>query len=368
MTFCQNCGKKIINSALFCDNCGEKIDYELKSDIEKKIELSDTGSMNNLDGKGIFCVKTHEKTKKKHKRSSVLIALGLIVFGVLVVAVVLGFIKKLKNDSFQDMIDMCLNRQLFIAKEIAPELYAANVKETEAWKEDWVIGDILNDKYFEEIYWEKGEDRLKNNAERIIFSGKSYTGCEIKINFYIENESVAIIRYLEQRELEQGEGLKIDTNEEIDQSLSAEGKLMRTDVLSSSHLAAFPIFEVGFQYIDEISNGSFSDNKKSRINTEINNVEDTSSAYILPDSDTKEINDAMLEGLSAQELTYARNEIFARHGYVFQSEELNQYFESKSWYKPDSSVTQADVSELEMKNAEYIRQYQKVNLSEYKPN
>jgi hypothetical protein len=33
-------------------------------------------------------------------------------------------------------------------------------------------------------------------------------------------------------------------------------------------------------------------------------------------------------------MCYARNEIYVRSGYIFQSQELRDYFGSKSWYYP----------------------------------
>lgn len=83
--------------------------------------------------------------------------------------------------------------------------------------------------------------------------------------------------------------------------------------------------------------------------------------YILATSDTVALTDADLQDLTAQELTYARNEIYARHGYVFESSELNDYFATKSWYTADPSYDGNSLSALEQQNAEYIRNYQTNN-------
>ena len=58
----------------------------------------------------------------------------------------------------------------------------------------------------------------------------------------------------------------------------------------------------------------------------------TSSDYVLPDSGTHLYTRDELESLSDQQLFYARNEIYARHGRGFDSDELQTYFDSKSWY------------------------------------
>lgn len=45
-----------------------------------------------------------------------------------------------------------------------------------------------------------------------------------------------------------------------------------------------------------------------------------------------------LEAMSRDQLQLLRNEIYARHGFVFQSKALNDYFSKKSWYKPNPSI------------------------------
>ena len=88
--------------------------------------------------------------------------------------------------------------------------------------------------------------------------------------------------------------------------------------------------------------------------------------YIIPYSSDRPLTESDLSGLSAQELTYARNEIFARHGYIFKSAELNNYFNSKDWYYPDSSFN-GKLSDLEQKNANFISNYQDEYGLTYKP-
>lgn len=54
--------------------------------------------------------------------------------------------------------------------------------------------------------------------------------------------------------------------------------------------------------------------------------------YIFGDSDVRYLTDAEVSSLSCQMACYAKNEIYARHGRIFQSQELKDYFNSKSWY------------------------------------
>ncbi len=58
-------------------------------------------------------------------------------------------------------------------------------------------------------------------------------------------------------------------------------------------------------------------------------------------------------GLSAAQLRLARNEIYARHGFIFHSADLRAYFSRYSWYRPIAStvtlspVEQANVARLQ---------------------
>ena len=80
------------------------------------------------------------------------------------------------------------------------------------------------------------------------------------------------------------------------------------------------------------------------------------STYVIKDSDKYPITQDKLKGLTKEELARARNEILARHGYIYKSEPYKSYFNSKSWYKPNSSFKgkKADLSPLERHNIKEI--------------
>lgn len=56
--------------------------------------------------------------------------------------------------------------------------------------------------------------------------------------------------------------------------------------------------------------------------------------YILPECSTRYYSKAELETLDDKQLYLARNEIYARLGRKFKSDELAQYFGRKTWYRP----------------------------------
>ncbi len=75
--------------------------------------------------------------------------------------------------------------------------------------------------------------------------------------------------------------------------------------------------------------------------------------YIVPASASRGLRQADILHLTAGELRLARNEIFARHGYIFDSEDLQQYFQQQEWYTPDPNYD-GSLSEVEKNNAEWL--------------
>lgn len=83
--------------------------------------------------------------------------------------------------------------------------------------------------------------------------------------------------------------------------------------------------------------------------------------YIIDDSDSRYLYLEELEELSAEELFYARNEIYARCGRLFNDEGLQAYFDSKEWYHGTISpedFTEEMLNDYERKNAVFIREYE----------
>ena len=83
--------------------------------------------------------------------------------------------------------------------------------------------------------------------------------------------------------------------------------------------------------------------------------------YIIEDSNIKYLTDADTSVLSLRDINYAKNEIYARHGRKFHSQELQSYFNSKSWYEGtiepedfDAAVS-SFLTDLEMINADFLQ-------------
>lgn len=70
---------------------------------------------------------------------------------------------------------------------------------------------------------------------------------------------------------------------------------------------------------------------------------------------------------SAEELRLMRNYIFARRGYIFESEDLKEYFEQFSWYVPLYYDVTPRLSDIEKYNVNFIKEYETDFGPDYTP-
>lgn len=81
------------------------------------------------------------------------------------------------------------------------------------------------------------------------------------------------------------------------------------------------------------------------------------SEYMIPYSNTQYLTEKDVAELSNDEIRIAINEIYARHGRKYETEDLNVYFSSKSWYEPKYSAE--EFGEIE---GSVLNDYEKKNI------
>lgn len=86
-----------------------------------------------------------------------------------------------------------------------------------------------------------------------------------------------------------------------------------------------------------------------------------SNGYLWP-SDSAYISSSDLSGLNQDTVAAIRNEIYARHGYAFNSTRWQNYFSSKTWYHRDSTCTantiDSRLSDIERTNIATLVSYE----------
>lgn len=108
-----------------------------------------------------------------------------------------------------------------------------------------------------------------------------------------------------------------------------------------------------YEYDEEEGDSEENDDEES--------MRGTAEEYIFYDSDSRFLTNAELERCDFNALRIARNEIYARRGRCFSDEELQEYFESTSWYEGTIAPEDFDESvfnKYEKKNLKKIKRFE----------
>ena len=65
-----------------------------------------------------------------------------------------------------------------------------------------------------------------------------------------------------------------------------------------------------------------------------------------------------LQNMSKYDLKIMRNEIFARHGYIFKTTDMKNHFQNQSWYTPKYGDVSSKLTNIEQKNVALIQRYE----------
>lgn len=108
---------------------------------------------------------------------------------------------------------------------------------------------------------------------------------------------------------------------------------------------------------EDIESYNIGTDKQTTAETE--NINNTEADYIFPNSDSEHLMKIQVQEVGLEKMRIGRNEIFARHGVIFHSEDLQNYFESKSWYQGTVSIddfnAEAEFNEYEKANVALIK-------------
>ena len=97
-----------------------------------------------------------------------------------------------------------------------------------------------------------------------------------------------------------------------------------------------------------------SETNKRRVESDYSNYQPGS----YPETSTRYLTNNDLRNKSRWQLKIMRNEIYARHGYIFQTREMKNYFNNQSWYNPVYYDVTHMLTSLEKSNIAYIKKFE----------
>lgn len=91
------------------------------------------------------------------------------------------------------------------------------------------------------------------------------------------------------------------------------------------------------------------------------NTDNEKLVYILPKSNSEFLTEDDINNLSSNDIRFAINEIYARHGLIFNEDEYKNYFNNRYWYEEKITSNEFDVNvfnEYERENLALLLEYE----------
>jgi hypothetical protein len=110
--------------------------------------------------------------------------------------------------------------------------------------------------------------------------------------------------------------------------------------------------------------GSSEEQKKKELDMQKSDVtgstsgNSNTSANLYPQGSDRPLLAEDVENLDAWDLKIMRNEIYARHGYIFRTEEMKDYFNAQRWYAPKYENVDDMLTKIEKENIKLIKRYE----------
>jgi len=170
-----------------------------------------------------------------------------------------------------------------------------------------------------------------------------YTFSKASKPVYVELPDISSIEPDENGETSEEDAANIEKEESMDESEDM-----------GNTIPAEPSYEADTDMAEEYVNEPVADDSSASFVTQA----EEGDSYIFP-SDEVYITEDFLDTLSKEEIAFIRNEIYARHGYIFQTEPFKSYFSEKSWYVPNENFNESMLSDIEKVNVNTILEYEK---------
>lgn len=112
---------------------------------------------------------------------------------------------------------------------------------------------------------------------------------------------------------------------------------------------------------ETVSVGDDQNTDSGETETTVSEENATSATYLMPDSAERYLEASDIEGYSHDEIQLIINEIYARHGREFHTQENIAYFSAQDWYEPISGKTDeaiiSEFNDFEKVNVDLLCEY-----------
>lgn len=318
--FCRKCGKELEDNWNTCPYCGETVG---------NVELEKEGNIN-----------------KSHGKSKLWIGVGVaaVVMTAVTIGVVIG-----KTDTSTKRGQQTVKENSVGNAEKSKEKKIKEVKDFSSQDFETMIGTSISE------LEKSGLKKADGKEEYTGLNGNIQVTCQGEMiqSISIEGEETTAPSFHKARLGMSVEEVKNNLAEAYPEQEEAEGMLKFLNLEKKSSVecsfAEEKLNKIHYRVLSEEEVTSYQQAKEEKLRAE----------FIFPDSDKKYLSEDEVRAKTVEDLMVGRNEIFARHGYMFEDASLKSHFESTSWYQGTVASSEFNseqvFNEFEKKNVELIK-------------
>lgn len=320
--FCRKCGKELEDDWKSCPYCGEPVDNR----------TDELGTMGNI-----------KKSPGKQK-----LWIGVGAAAVVTAAVAIGVMVGKTGPSTKNG-QQTVKENSAENGEKSKEKKIKEVKDFSSQDFETMIGTSISE------LEEAGLKKVDGKEEYTGLNGSIQVTCQGEMieSISIEGEEATTPSFHKTRLGMSMEEVKNNLAEAYPEQEEAEGMLKFLNLEKKSSVecsfAEEKLNKIHYRVLSEEEVTSYQQAKEEKLRAE----------FIFPDSDKKYLSEDEVRAKTVEDLMVGRNEIFARHGYMFEDASLKSHFESTSWYQGTVASSEFNseqvFNEFEKKNVELIK-------------
>ncbi len=351
---CPNCGHPIVPGSKFCEKCGYNLTVKKSPEVNIPPVQPSAAQQTPVQQSTVqpAPVKKIPKEKKSHLGLVLGITIPVIVIGILIILFLAGVFqipflssgKQLAGTWYQFAATtpekgLCSLQDLANLQDKEPN----DIRLTMTCNKDGSGQMTGGEKGVMTLSWSEDDNRYT-----ITCDGQIYTG-----NFETDDQFV----------MTGSDNIKLHFSQNINHQIPNQIEVTPSPSPSPTPTPQ-PTIEPYYTTPTEEPLAGTEDNDIG-MGDDTEDMSSTDSEYIFPNSDSEYLTKDDIAGMSKSEINLAKNELYARHGRKFKSKELQEYFDSKSWYYGIYSPKQWDkkgdkyfFNKYEIKNRNLLKKHE----------
>lgn len=355
MKVCSHCGFKVLDNQRYCAKCGFPIDSansqtnNIINNEEETNEIEKTIRLNITD--------THEK---KHVKKPILIITVLLI-SVLILSVIIMAIKLSNIDTTPNIVDNKNTNEYDKSQTNSKTTNTTNTTNTTGTTTSSNTESNLSNGEVEISNQEKTNNNNQSSNSNTNNQSSQVNTAEVYIKkysnraFIIEDSAEVELTYSAINHLSEEE-LFIARNEMFARYgyTFAPGSNLQSFFASKDWYSPSSEDFSNFEFDTQIEEDNCNLIKALEfVRASANFYPPISSDFVFPNSNSVLLSSSDVSSLNNWELIIATNEIYARYGYRFSISELQDHFNSKSWYvnitNPSNDIVFSDIEDANLK-------------------